>query len=169
MQKGSTLALKPGPDVTRSPKQGYQWNPGQTSPEVQNRGISETQGRCHQKSKTGVSVKPRADVTRSPKQGYQWNPEQASPEVQNRGISGPTKRTYVLQFFLKKSCHSILNSLNIKFYVTFQVNRLKFWKSHLSWKWASQRSGKSYFNFLSLIVPVHLKQIEVNIHLNHTN
>ena len=46
-------------------------NPGQTSPEVQNRGISETQGRRHQKSRTGVSVKPRADVTRSPKQGYQ--------------------------------------------------------------------------------------------------
>ena len=25
MQKGSTLALKPRADVTRSPKQGYQW------------------------------------------------------------------------------------------------------------------------------------------------
>ena len=32
------------------------WNPGQTSPEVQNRGISETQDRHHQKSKTGISV-----------------------------------------------------------------------------------------------------------------
>ena len=35
------------------------WNPGQTSPEVQSRGISETQGRRHQKSKTGVSVAPQ--------------------------------------------------------------------------------------------------------------
>ena len=57
------------------------WNPGQTSPEVQNRGISETQGRRHQKSKTGVSVKPRTDVTRSPKQGYQWNSGQTSLDV----------------------------------------------------------------------------------------
>ena len=31
-----------------------------------------------------------------------WNPEQTSPEVENRGITGPTKRTYVLQFFFKK-------------------------------------------------------------------
>ena len=30
-----------------------------------------------------------------------WNPGQTSPEIQNRDISGPTKRTYVLQFFLK--------------------------------------------------------------------
>ena len=29
-------------------------------------------------------------------------PGQTSPEVQNRGISGPTKRTCVLQKFLKK-------------------------------------------------------------------
>ena len=60
----------------------------------ENRGISETQGRHHQKSKTGVSVKPRADVTRSPKQGYQWNPGQTSPEVQNRGISETQVRHY---------------------------------------------------------------------------
>ena len=75
----------------------------------------ETQGRHHQKSKTGVSVKPRADITRSPKQGYQRNPGQTSPEVQNRisvkptadvtrriSISAPTKRTYVRQNFFKK-------------------------------------------------------------------
>ena len=31
-----------------------------------------------------------------------WNPEETSPEVENRGISGPTKRTYVLKYFLKK-------------------------------------------------------------------
>ena len=104
--------LKPRADVTRSPKQGCQWNPGQTSPEVQNRGISETQGRRHQKSKTGVSVKPRADVTRSPKQGYQWNPGQTSPEVQNRAISSPTKRTCVLQKFLKKWLCSFTRGLN---------------------------------------------------------
>ena len=40
-------------------------NPGQTSPEVQNRGISETQGRHHQKSKTGVSVAPWKRITPS--------------------------------------------------------------------------------------------------------
>ena len=32
-----------------------------------------------------------------------WNRGQSSPEVQNRGISGPTKRTYVLQNFNKRS------------------------------------------------------------------
>ena len=31
----------------------------------------ETQVRCHQKSKTGVSMNPRVDITRSPTQGYQ--------------------------------------------------------------------------------------------------
>ena len=51
------------------------WNPGQMSPEVQNRGISETQGRRHQ----------------STKQEYQWSSGQMSPEVQNRDISGLTK------------------------------------------------------------------------------
>ena len=29
---------------------------------------------------------------------------QTSPEVQNIGISGPTKRTNVLQIWLKKKC-----------------------------------------------------------------
>ena len=37
---------------------------------------------------TTLALKPRADVTRSLRQGYQW----------------PTKRTYVLQIFFKKSC-----------------------------------------------------------------
>ena len=39
-----------------------------------------------------------------------WNPGETSPEVKNRGISGPTKRTYVLQKFLKKSW----NVMNVK-------------------------------------------------------
>ena len=102
MEKGSTLALKPRVDVTRSTKQGYQWNPGQRSPEVQNRGISEaqgqtstevqnrgiseTQGRHHQKSKKGLSVKLRADITTSPKQGYQWSHEKdlCSPKFKRK-------------------------------------------------------------------------------------
>ena len=32
-----------------------------------------------------------------------WSPGQMLPEVQNRNISGPTKRTYVLQIYLKNS------------------------------------------------------------------
>ena len=36
-----------------------------------------------------------------------WNPGQTSPEVQNRSISGPTKRTHVLQKFIKKRERSI--------------------------------------------------------------
>ena len=69
----------------------------------------ETQGRCHQKSKTGVSVKPRADVTKKSKTGYLWNPEQTSPEVQNRAISDPTKRICILQ----KSFAFALQSLSV--------------------------------------------------------
>ena len=48
---------------TRDPP--WLWNPGQMSPEVHNRGISETQGRCHQKSTTGVSVATRKGLVSS--------------------------------------------------------------------------------------------------------
>ena len=43
-----------------------------------------------------------------------WIPGQTSPEVLNRGISGPTKRTSVLQKFIKKSdvIQSILWTIN---------------------------------------------------------
>ena len=70
-------------------------------------------------SKRSAGVAPEVNL-RNPlcageevcKQGnppYLWNTGQTSPEVQNRGISGPTKRTYVLQIFLKNElakCYS---------------------------------------------------------------
>ena len=48
------------------------------------------------------------------------NPEETSPEVQNKGFSSPTKRTYVLQFFLKKDVF-ILFSVSV-FELFFKSN-----------------------------------------------
>ena len=50
-------------------------------------GIRCAQVRKHTSEKSTLALAPRADVTRSPK----------------RGISGPTKRTHVLQIFLKNT------------------------------------------------------------------
>ena len=89
----------------------------------------ETQGRRHQKSKTGVSVKPKADITRNPKQGYQWNPRQTSPEVQNRGISSPTKRTCVLEKFMKKSTWLLMLIFNLVYNVSVLYPFMVSWLS----------------------------------------
>ena len=47
-----------------------------------------------------VTHMPMPSANKAPHSGFEIR--EISPEVQNRGISGPTKRTYVLQKFLKK-------------------------------------------------------------------
>ena len=56
--KRSTLALKPRGDVTRSPKSRYQWPQEKPSD-------GSTQGRCHPKSKSGVSAAPQKGLVSS--------------------------------------------------------------------------------------------------------
>ena len=64
---------------------------------------------CHAKRLAGVVPEVNLRIPlhagdKTCKQGgppWLWNQGQMSPEVQNRGISGPTKRTDVLQNFLK--------------------------------------------------------------------
>ena len=89
--KGLTVALKPRADISRSPKQEYQW-PNICPPKI-----------IYGKKMVHVSIKiwfefNQVKVEISWK--IIWNPEQTSAEVQNRSISGPT---YVHQkLFMEK-------------------------------------------------------------------
>ena len=71
-----------------------------------------------------------------------WNPGETSSEVQNRGISGSTKRTHVLQKFLKKK----KKKKKLKFFGN--RGRVKL----TNWKWKStcfMRTFHRSFHFKS--------------------
>ena len=68
-----------------------------------------------------------------------------SPEVQNRGISGPTKRTYVLQKFLKQNIKNYANYEIVFIWPWLWSNDLgtqtwpRYWKDvRVYRKWSSQ-------------------------------
>ena len=68
-------------------------------------GIQEI-SRCCTRGEFEESIGRRRESTQVRDPPWFWNPGQTSPEVQNRGIIGLTKRTYVLQKYIKYITYS---------------------------------------------------------------
>ena len=69
----------------------------------------------HTRDESKESITYRQESMEVKVPSWLWNPGQISPEVHNSSIYGPSKRIYVLHFFLKR--HRIEDSVHYKVYI----------------------------------------------------